>query len=133
MVEKTRPGEEARMRVLLADGQTSVRSALRLVLEQNPLMSMVDEVTDTGSLLARVRTLCPDLVLLDWELPGQAAGKLLLTLRQVCPTLYVIALSSHPEASQAARAAGADAFFSKTDPPDRLLAAIHEHACRAIS
>jgi DNA-binding NarL/FixJ family response regulator len=121
------------MRVLLAESQTSVRSALRLVLEQNPLMSMVDEVTDTESLLAHVGTVCPDLVMLDWELPGQATGELLPTLRQVCPTLYVIALSSHPEAGQAALAAGADAFFSKADPPDRLLVAIHEHGCSAIT
>jgi DNA-binding NarL/FixJ family response regulator len=133
MVEKARPGEEARMRVLLADGQPSVRSALRLVLEQNPLMSMVDEVTDAESLLAHMAMGCPDLVLLDWELLDQAAGELLPTLRQVCPTLYVIALSCHPEAGEAAMAAGADVFFSKTDPPDRLLVTIHEHACTAIS
>jgi len=120
------------MRVLLADRQTKVRSALRLALEQNPLTSMVDEVHDAESLLARVGVTHPDLLLLDWGLPGQTAGELLPSLRQTCPDLYIIALSSHPEAGQAALAAGADAFFSKTDPPDRLLVAIHEQASRAI-
>lgn len=120
------------MRVLLADGQTRVRSALRLALEQNSLIGMVDEVTDAESLLADVATLCPDLLLLDWELPGQTAGELLPTLRQLCPHLYVIALSGHPEAGQAALAAGADAFFSKTNPPDRLLVALNEHAGRTV-
>jgi DNA-binding NarL/FixJ family response regulator len=36
----------------------------------------------------------------------------------------VIALSGRPEARQAALAAGANDFVSKSDPPDRLLAAI---------
>ena len=114
------------MRVLLADDQSKVRSALRLLLEQEPGMSVVGEAAEAEDLLAQVRAVHPDLVLLDWELPGlQAANPVLPTLRALCPHLSVIALSGRPGARRAALAAGADAFVSKGDPPEQLMAAVN--------
>jgi hypothetical protein len=48
----------------------------------------------------------------------------LAVLRRHCPRLAVSALSGRPEAYQAALHAWVDAFVSKGDPLDRLLAAI---------
>ena len=112
------------MRVLLADDRTEVRSALRLLLEQEQGIEVVGEADGAEGLLAQTKATCPDLVLLDWELPGLHADGPLSTLRQVCPDLFVIALSGRPEARRAALAAGVDAFVSKGDPPERLLAAV---------
>ena len=116
------------MRVLLADDESKVRSALRLLLEQEPGLSVVDEVAEAGEALGQIQATCPDLLLLDWELPGQQAADLLPALRRCCPRLLVIALSGRPEARQAALAAGAEAFVSKGDPPERLLATVSD--CR---
>ena len=113
------------MRVLLADDQSKVRSALRLILEQQPDLNVLGEAVDAQGLLDWVRLVCPDVVLLDWELPGLPRHDLLSTLRARCPHLKVIALSGRPEARQAALAAGADAFVSKGDPPEQLLAAVN--------
>ena len=109
------------MRVLLADDQPKVRSALRLLLGQELGLRVVGEAADAQSLLAQVKASCLDLVLLDWELLGLQAVHLLRALRALCPHLKVIVLSGRPEACQAAFAAGADAFVSKGDPPERLL------------
>ena len=109
------------MRVLLADDQSRVRSALRLVLEQQQGVSILGEAVDATSLLDWVKAACPDLVLLDWELPGLETDSLLSALRARCPHLKVVALSGRPEARQAALDAGADAFVSKGDPPEWLL------------
>jgi DNA-binding NarL/FixJ family response regulator len=125
------------MRVLLADDQSQVRSALRLLLEQEPELSIVGEVATAGELLTQIEETCPDVVLLDWELPGlrtaepsiSSGQSLLSALRTFCPHLLVIALSGRPEACQAALAAGADAFVSKGDPPERLLAAV-DNCCQ---
>ena len=114
------------MRVLLADDQMKVRSALRLLLEQEPGLSVVGEAAEAEDLLAQVRTECPDLVLLDWELPDQGGAATLAGLRAARPGPVVIALSGRPEARRAALAAGADAFVSKGDPPERLLAAVDD-------
>jgi DNA-binding NarL/FixJ family response regulator len=114
------------MRVLLADDQMKVRSALRLLLEQEPGLSVVGEAAEAEDLLAQVRTEYPDLVLLDWELPDQGGAATLAGLRAARPGPMVIALSGRPEARRAALAAGADAFVSKGDPPERLLAAVDD-------
>jgi len=117
------------MRVFIADDQRKVRSALKLLLEQDPETSIVGEAVTAEDLVAQVRAARADLVLLDWEVPGlHDANPLLVALRALCPRLSVVALSGRPEAGQAALAAGVDAFVSKGDPPERLLAAVND--CR---
>lgn len=110
--------------ILIADDQPRVRHALRLLLEQELAPEAVDEAAEAKTLLAQVAASCPDLVLLDWGLPGMAAPDLLIALRQTRTALTIIVLSGQPEAEEKALAAGADAFVSKADPPERLLAAI---------
>jgi DNA-binding NarL/FixJ family response regulator len=110
--------------VLLADNRSRVRSALRSLLEEQSGQMVVSEAKDCQEVLAQAETVCPDLVLIDWDLPGMATVDLLPALQTICPGLYVIALSSRPEAEQSALAAGALAFVSKAGPPEPLLAAI---------
>jgi DNA-binding NarL/FixJ family response regulator len=114
------------MRVILADDQAKVRSALRLLLEHEPDVEVLGEAVDTTGLLDWVTAMCPNLVLLDWELPGLPAAALLPRLKCHCPALRVIALSVQPESRQAALDAGADAFVCKGDPPEQLLIAMDE-------
>lgn len=112
------------MRIMLADNRRKVRFALRALLEQQAGLEVIGEAVDAQDLLARTEESCPELVLLDWELPGMAATELLSALRRVCPDLLVVALSGRVNARRAASAAGADAFVSKAEPPERLLSAI---------
>ena len=117
---------EREMRILLADNRSKVRFALRVLLERQPGLAVVGEATNANDLLAQAKATHPDLVLLGWELPGLVGIDLLSTLRKIRPELEVIALSSRPEARRAALTAGANAFVSKTDLPERLLAAIDD-------
>jgi len=112
------------MRVLLADDQMQVRSAIRLLLEQEPEFQVVGETADTTGLLLAAAEKAPDLVLLDWELPGLPAAQLLRLLWYERPSLKIIVMSSRPEAEQAALAAGILTFLSKSEPPDRTLSII---------
>lgn len=114
------------MQVLLADDQPSVRFALRVLLERQPQLNVVGAAVNVDDLLDQVKATCPDLVLLSWELPGLVADALLGTLHRNFPKLTVIVLSGRPKVRRAALGAGADAFVSKADPPDRLLAAISD-------
>ena len=115
---------ENEMRILIADDQSNVRFALRTLLERQTGTQVVGEAANSESLLSQVKAVCPDLVLLDWNLPGAAVDELLPTLRDACPDLSVIALSGHPEARHTALNAGVDAFVSKIEPPEQLLSAI---------
>jgi DNA-binding NarL/FixJ family response regulator len=113
------------MRILLADDEVRVRSALQMLLKEEPGMKVVAEVAEAEALLTQIRATRPDLVLLDWGLPGLGAVGSLPVLRLVCPNLTVIVISGWPEASREALAAGADAFVSKMEPPEHLLGTLH--------
>jgi DNA-binding NarL/FixJ family response regulator len=112
------------MRILLADDEPNVRYGLRLLLEEQPEFEVVGEAADAEELSAQLETACPDLVLLSWGLPGRQGADLLPALRSVQDDLTVIVLSGRPEARQAALDAGANAFVSKVESPERLLSAI---------
>jgi DNA-binding NarL/FixJ family response regulator len=112
------------MRILVADDESNVRLALQALLERQPGLEIMGGVGNARALLSQVKAACPDLVILDWELPDSTAGTLLSELDEVCPGLAVIALSGRPEKHHEALAAGADAFVSKVDSAEKLLAAL---------
>lgn len=112
------------MFVILADDQYDVRCALRLILEQEADLELASEAANSTELLAQLGDACPDLLLLDWELPGLDVAELLATARQQCPDVKIIALSGRPEACEQAMQAGVPGFVSKGDPPERLLDAV---------
>ena len=111
------------MEVLIADDEPQVRSALRLLLKQVLGVDVAGEADHASEALKLVSKHRPGLVLLDWELPDCGGAAALAELRTVQPDLKIIALSGRPEARRAAQEAGVDAFVSKGDPPECLLAA----------
>ena len=113
------------MYILLADDNPEVRSALRLLLEQEPIPVEIMEVSDSQGLFAQVKKSCPLAVLLDWELPGLKKNELLRILHSCCPEMKVIALSSKYEARHEAMAAGVDAFVSKAEPSELVLTTLY--------
>jgi DNA-binding NarL/FixJ family response regulator len=117
------------MRVLLADDEVRVRYALRVLLRQQPGVELAGEAVRASDLLDALTASRPDVVLLDWELPGSGGRQSMAAIRSLCPRLPVIALSGRPEVRREALAAGADAFVCKSDPPDRLLLALDKCCC----
>lgn len=113
------------MRIVLADDQARVRSALSLLIDQENGFLVVGEAEDAQSMLVCAQRLHPDLVLMDWELPGLDEAHKLNPLCAAAPGVKVIALSGQPDKRGAALKDGAIAFVAKTDPPDVLLAALY--------
>lgn len=112
------------MRILIADNQPKVRFALRVLLERQAGLEVIGDAVDVIGLMLKVEECCPDLILLSWDLPGLDALNSLNTLHNLCPNGRIVILSGRPEAQQEAIVAGANAFVSKTDSPDKLLSAI---------
>lgn len=111
------------MRVLLADDEPKVRSALRLILEQLKEVESVEEVTDAAGLADRLEDTPPDLLLVDWELPGLHPGASFREM-QKWGKFKIIVLSGRYASPQCINSTGADAFVSKCEPPDRLFATL---------
>ncbi len=109
------------MRVLVADDEMNVRSALKLLLEQEAGITVAGEATNYGELDIAVKTVSPDLILLDWEMPGNRNTGFLSVVRKTYPGVRVVVLSSQPEMKKTALAGGAAAFMTKDEPPARLI------------
>ncbi len=115
--------QDTKTRIIVADADQRVRSALRILLQEEPGLVVVGESSDLPSLMAQVAELVPDLVLLDWELPGRPAAAILVAQTTIDYRPMIIVFSARPESEEAVLAAGADAFVSKGDPPEALLSA----------
>ena len=112
------------MRILLADDQTTLQATMRLWLEQLDGFVLAGVVVDVPSLLQEVQALQPEIVLLDWELPGFTDDgerqRILKQLRASRLGLRIVALSAKPVSRQQALAHHVDAFVSKSEAPDYL-------------
>ena len=117
-------------RVYLADAKPEERSALRLLL-LDLKMEVVGEAADWPTTLANAPAARLDMLLVDWELlPVDLGVQALAELRLACPAALVIVLISHLDArQQAALSAGADAFISKGEAPERVA----ERLCLAAA
>jgi DNA-binding NarL/FixJ family response regulator len=107
-------------RVFLADALTHERSALRLIL-LDLKMEIAGEAEDWLTTLAQAPISRTDMLLVDWALLPSEPVAALEELREACPEALVIVLISHLDArQQAALSAGADAFISKGETPERV-------------
>lgn len=114
--------------VLIADTQSEVRLALRLLLLDID-MKVVSEAADWPTTLTSAADTQPDMVVIDWELIP--AGCFLIELRAMCSDHVVIVLiSSLSSRQQAALSAGADSFISKHESPDRLAERLKDAAAK---
>ena len=107
--------------VYLADAKPEERTALHLVLVDLN-MEVVGEAADWTTTLAQAPATNLDMLLVDWDLlPIDLGVQSLAELRQACPNAIVVVLISHLDARhQAALSAGADAFISKGETPERV-------------
>jgi DNA-binding NarL/FixJ family response regulator len=117
---------QSQTRILIAERQAATRSALSGFLKGQPGLDVVGETADSQELLDQIEATCPDLALLDWDLPGEPGGALIPGVRQTGCQPRVIVLGVRLEAAPAALDAGANEFVYKGDQPSRLLIAIYD-------
>jgi DNA-binding NarL/FixJ family response regulator len=121
------------MDVVLASTQSDLRVALEILLREEPGVQVVGTASEAESLRALLQAARPDLVLLDWDLPCHSPADLVTEAKSLPPGPRVIVLGRDYDTKPAARAAGANAFVLKGDPPRRLLAAVRQMQPRRAS
>ena len=112
------------LRLLLVDDDAAVRRLLRMTLPAGEFV--VIEAADGEEALAELERERPDIVLLDWKLPGLSGGEVLAELRREHPGLPVIVLTADITAKtrKEASALGADTFLTKPFSPRELLGVV---------
>ena len=114
------------MRVLVVDDHTVVRQALALMLSQESDIEVVGEASNGKTALELARSLKPDVVLMDVNMPVMNGIEATRAIHGEIPGISVIGLSMYEKNEQAIPMldAGAVGYVSKSDAPDILLAAI---------
>jgi len=118
------------IRVVLVEDNQVFREALELLLGLRSDIDVVASVadgTDGAEVAARVR---PDVVLMDYRLPGLDGVQATRAVREACPSTAVVCLtaSANLRERDALTEAGAVACLRKDDGLDAIVAAIHAAA-----
>ncbi|HEU4685789.1 MAG TPA: response regulator transcription factor [Nitrospira sp.] len=109
-----------RLRILLADHRSEIRSALRIILE--PAYHVVGEADNGQAAVAGVRTSRPDLALVDIDLPVASGVETIRELHNICPDCRLIVYGSYlePDVMAAAFDAGVSGYVIKGSDRDLL-------------
>jgi DNA-binding NarL/FixJ family response regulator len=114
------------MDILLASAQSDQRFALEVLLREQPGLAVTGTATGSEGLLALAQSTCPDLVLVNWDLPGRPMADVLAVVCALDCRPQIIVLGRDARDRQAVLAAGADAYVLQGDAPDQLLAAVQQ-------
>ena len=122
--------EAGRVRILLADGQSLFREAVRVVLSAEDDFTVVAEAGDAAQAIAEAERTRPDLALLDIALPPSGGVEAVLAITDRVPDCRVVLLSDQQDQSALIRAleAGASGLLLRSCPLSDLT-----DAARAIS
>lgn len=112
------------MKIVIADPQGRVCHSLRILLEQQPGIIVTGIAAEYRELIAVIGDTSPDLILVDWDLPGLPAENILRLLRGRFPGMLILSMSGRQELGQIAVKSGADGFACKTESPLKLLSLI---------
>ncbi|GAA3382637.1 response regulator transcription factor [Streptomyces racemochromogenes] len=115
------------MRVVVADDERMVRTALRVILDAEPDMEVVGEAATGAEAVALVRSLTPDVVLMDVRMPeidGLGATAQILRSMPTPPRIVVVTTFENDSYVYDALRAGASGFLLKRADPDELIGAV---------
>jgi two-component system response regulator DesR len=114
------------LRLLVADDQALVRSALAALLSLEPDFTVVAEVGRGDEVVAAALASQPDVALLDIEMPGADGLDAAAALRAALPSCRVLVLTTFGRPGYLRRAmdAGARGFLVKDGPVEGLADAV---------
>src|SRR5215813_9387109 len=116
-------------RVLLVDDHDVFRTGLRTLLEAEGV-DVVGEARNGTDAVAEIRTLAPDVVVMDLNMPGISGVEATAKITMFAPLTRVLVLSASDEDADVMDAiiAGACGYLLKEASIDELLAGIHATA-----
>lgn len=113
-------------RIILADDHALFRSGVKRILEEVPGVEVVGEAADGMELLALLKEVTPDLVILDISMPKLRGLEAIQEIKVSHPQVKVLILTMHKDEEYLSFALGAGAagFILKQDADPELLEAL---------
>lgn len=115
-----------RTKIVLADDHQIVRECLRSLLQAEPDMEVVGEVSDGLGVAEALARWKPDVLVLDWMMPGMNGLEVTRQVRVCAPEVVVLILSMHGNESYVREAlrSGAAGYVLKDESVETLVIAI---------
>lgn len=116
------------IRIFMADDHAIVRKGLRTLIESESDMEVIGEASDGVETVLKVRSLQPDVILMDLVMPRQGGVEAIIEIKKENPDARILVLTSFAEEEQVFSAikAGALGYLLKDTSPEQLLQAIHD-------
>jgi len=120
----------ARVRIVLAEDHATVREGLRLLIEKQAGLEVIDEVSNGEEVLRRAQATDVDLVVMDLSMPVMSGLRAVRALREVRPDLKIVVLTRHADQTYLHELlrAGVSGYVLKQSAHAELL-----HAIRAAA
>jgi len=124
------PNPKQPLRILLADDHVTVRHGLKLMIDGEPDMKVVAEVSDGARAVQRAQELQPDVIVMDISMPGVSGLAATRQLKQIQPKAAIVTLTRHSDDAylQELLRAGVSGYVLKQSAPAELLQAIRAAA-----
>jgi NarL family two-component system response regulator LiaR len=122
------------IRVMIVDDHSMVRRGLATILRVKADLELVGEANNGREAMQMCNEVQPDVILMDLVMPEMGGAEATQLIREQCPNIQVIALTSFQEKELVREAlqAGAISYLLKNVSADDLAAAIREaHAGRS--
>ena len=122
------------IRILIADDQAIIREALAALVRLEPDLEVVGLAGDPGGVVALAAEHEPDVILMDVQMPGDAAVKdgieatAKIVERRPATRVIILTTFGRPGYLRRAMEAGAVGFMVKDAPADRLVDGIRRVA-----
>ena len=115
-----------RFRVLLADDHPIMTEGLKLTISAWSEFEVVGIAADGQRAVEMCRSLSPDLVILDMQMPRLSGPEAIEQIRREHPSIRTVALTTFDDADIVARAmeAGCNGFLLKVIAPEKLRSSL---------
>ncbi len=114
------------IRIVLAEDQAMVLGAIAALLNMEPDLSIIGRAADGAAAIDLIRSLAPDILLTDIEMP-QLSGldvALVIAEERLATRTVIVTTFARPGYLARARAAGVRGYLLKDAPVEQLAAAI---------
>lgn len=118
--------KKKKITVIIADDQTLFREGIKDILTGEKWVEVIGEASDGAEAVALAKKLKPDVVLMDIKLPKMDGINATRKIREACPQVNVLVLSSFEDEAHVLDAiqAGANGYLSKMLPAAELVNSI---------
>jgi DNA-binding NarL/FixJ family response regulator len=114
--------------IALVEDDELLRETVAEILSASPKWKLAGIYPDAEAALAGLRAACPEVVLMDIQLPGMSGIECVAKLKEIHPEAQVLMVTVYDNNDRIfdALAAGASGYLLKRDAPTKLLDALDE-------